>query len=121
MPAYVAGEVGAVAALLAGWAGLAGADVVPDAAGLAGLPARARPSAVPPAASRKARVSTTGSRAVRRRPGLGPVGPGAVGPGAALIDPVVDIGQDSPAPDFGRSHATLPMPPLPRPYAADSE
>jgi cyclohexadieny/prephenate dehydrogenase len=34
---------------------------------------------------------------------------------------IVDIGQDSPAPDFGRSHATLPMPPLPRPYAADSE
>jgi cyclohexadieny/prephenate dehydrogenase len=34
---------------------------------------------------------------------------------------IVDIGQDSPVPDFGRSHATLPMPPLPRPYAADSE
>src|SRR6478672_2104854 len=77
-----AGVVGVVAALLAGWAGLAGADVVPDAAWPAGLPARARPSAVPPAASRKARVSTTGSRAVRRRAGRAPVGPGAVGPGA---------------------------------------
>ncbi|MFL6972543.1 MAG: prephenate/arogenate dehydrogenase family protein, partial [Xanthobacteraceae bacterium] len=34
---------------------------------------------------------------------------------------IVDIGQDSPAPDFGRAHASLPMAPLPRPYAADSE
>ena len=51
-----AGVAGVVAELLAGWAGLAGADVLPDAAWLAGLPARARPSAVPPAASRKARV-----------------------------------------------------------------
>jgi cyclohexadieny/prephenate dehydrogenase len=34
---------------------------------------------------------------------------------------IVDIGQDSGAPDFGRAHAQLPMPPLPRPYAADSE
>src|SRR5712691_2152002 len=69
-----AGVVGVVAALLAGWAELAGAVVVPPpgAAWLAGLPARARPSAVPPAASRKARVSTIGSRAVRRREGLGP-------------------------------------------------
>src|SRR5690349_16857446 len=90
-----AGVVGVVAALLAGWAELAGADVVPDAAWPAGLPARARPSAVPPAASRKARVSTIGSRAVRRRAGRAPVGPsavgpGAVGPGAAPIGPVAD-------------------------------
>ncbi|MFL4983564.1 MAG: prephenate/arogenate dehydrogenase family protein [Xanthobacteraceae bacterium] len=34
---------------------------------------------------------------------------------------IVDIGQDSPVPDFGRAHASLPMAPLPRPYAADSE
>jgi cyclohexadieny/prephenate dehydrogenase len=34
---------------------------------------------------------------------------------------IVEIGQDSPAPDFGRAHPTLPMPPLPRPYAADNE
>jgi cyclohexadieny/prephenate dehydrogenase len=34
---------------------------------------------------------------------------------------IVEIGQDSAAPDFGRAHAPLPMPPLPRPYAADSE
>jgi len=34
---------------------------------------------------------------------------------------IVGIGQDSAAPDFGRAHAPLPMPPLPRPYAADSE
>jgi cyclohexadieny/prephenate dehydrogenase len=34
---------------------------------------------------------------------------------------IVEIGQDSPAPDFGRAHAALPMAPLPRPYAADSE
>ncbi len=69
-----AGEVGVVAALLAvvAWVGLAGAVVPPEAAWLAGRPARARPSAVPPAASRKARVSTTGSRAVRRREGLDP-------------------------------------------------
>ena len=67
--------MGAVAALLAvvAWIGLAGAVVPPEAAWLAGRPARARPSAVPPAASRKARVSTTGSRAVRRREGRGPV------------------------------------------------
>jgi cyclohexadieny/prephenate dehydrogenase len=32
---------------------------------------------------------------------------------------IVDIGQDSPAPDFGRPHAGLPHEPLPRPYAAD--
>ena len=88
-----AGVVGVVAALLEGWAGLlAGAVVLPEAAGLAGLPARARPSAVPPAASRKARVSTTGSRAVRRREGRGPgpVRPGPVGTGAGPIGPVAD-------------------------------
>src|SRR4029079_11818449 len=34
---------------------------------------------------------------------------------------VVQIGQDSPAPDFGRSHPGLPAEPLPRPYAADNE
>ena len=34
---------------------------------------------------------------------------------------IVEIGQDSAAPDFGRAHASLPLAPLPRPYAADSE
>ncbi len=34
---------------------------------------------------------------------------------------VVETGQDSGAPDFGRQHGPLPMAPLPRPYAADSE
>ncbi len=34
---------------------------------------------------------------------------------------IVEIGQDLAAPDFGRSPAPLPMAPLPRPYAADSE
>ena len=34
---------------------------------------------------------------------------------------IVEIGQDSPAPDFGRPHAGLPAEPLPRPYAADNE
>jgi cyclohexadieny/prephenate dehydrogenase len=34
---------------------------------------------------------------------------------------IIDIGQDSPAPDFGRAHPTLPAEPLPRPYAADNE
>jgi cyclohexadieny/prephenate dehydrogenase len=32
---------------------------------------------------------------------------------------IVEIGQDSPAPDFGRPHPDLPPGPLPRPYAAD--
>jgi len=32
---------------------------------------------------------------------------------------IVEIGQDSPAPDFGRAHRDLPHEPLPRPYAAD--
>src|SRR5438105_1258421 len=31
---------------------------------------------------------------------------------------IVEIGQDSPAPDFGRAHPELPHEPLPRPYAA---
>ena len=34
---------------------------------------------------------------------------------------IVDMGQDSPAADFGRAHAPLAVAPLPRPYAADSE
>jgi cyclohexadieny/prephenate dehydrogenase len=34
---------------------------------------------------------------------------------------IVEIGQDSEAPDFGRPHPGLPPPPLPRPYAADGE
>jgi cyclohexadieny/prephenate dehydrogenase len=34
---------------------------------------------------------------------------------------IVETGQDSAAPDFGRPHAPLPLAPLPRPYAADSE
>ncbi len=34
---------------------------------------------------------------------------------------IVEIGQDSPAPDFGRPHPALPETPLPRPYAADNE
>jgi cyclohexadieny/prephenate dehydrogenase len=34
---------------------------------------------------------------------------------------IVEIGQDSPAPDFGRPHPSLALDPLPRPYAADGE
>jgi cyclohexadieny/prephenate dehydrogenase len=34
---------------------------------------------------------------------------------------IVQIGQDSPAPDFGRAHPPKDASPLPRPYAADSE
>jgi cyclohexadieny/prephenate dehydrogenase len=34
---------------------------------------------------------------------------------------IVQIGQDSPAPDFGRPHPGLPAEPIPRPYAADNE
>jgi len=34
---------------------------------------------------------------------------------------IVELGQDSGAPDFGRAHAPLPLAPLPRPYAADSD
>jgi cyclohexadieny/prephenate dehydrogenase len=32
---------------------------------------------------------------------------------------IVELGQDSAAPDFGRAHASLPTAPIPRPYAAD--
>jgi len=32
---------------------------------------------------------------------------------------IVDIGQDSPAPDFGRAHPDLPREPLRRPYATE--
>jgi cyclohexadieny/prephenate dehydrogenase len=34
---------------------------------------------------------------------------------------IVQIGQDSAAPDFGRPHTAKALSPLPRPYAADSE
>jgi len=34
---------------------------------------------------------------------------------------IVEIGQDSPAPDFGRPHPDLPVEPLPRPYAASED
>jgi cyclohexadieny/prephenate dehydrogenase len=34
---------------------------------------------------------------------------------------ILQIGQDSPAPDFGREHPRLPHEPIPRPYAADTE
>ena len=34
---------------------------------------------------------------------------------------IVEIGQDSPAPDFGRSHPDLPVEPLPRPYTAGDD
>jgi cyclohexadieny/prephenate dehydrogenase len=34
---------------------------------------------------------------------------------------IVEIGQDSPAADFGRSHGGLPTGPLPRPYAVSDE
>ncbi len=33
---------------------------------------------------------------------------------------IVEIGQDSASPDFGRPHPELPAPSLPRPYSADS-
>ncbi|HZP75928.1 MAG TPA: prephenate/arogenate dehydrogenase family protein [Pseudolabrys sp.] len=39
----------------------------------------------------------------------------------AIRKGIVQIGQDSPSPDFGRAHPQLPEPPLPRPYAADNE
>jgi cyclohexadieny/prephenate dehydrogenase len=32
---------------------------------------------------------------------------------------IVEIGQDSPTPDFGRPHPDLPHAPVPRPYAAE--
>jgi cyclohexadieny/prephenate dehydrogenase len=34
---------------------------------------------------------------------------------------IVEIGQDAAAPDFGRPHPSLPVVPLPRPYASDDE
>jgi cyclohexadieny/prephenate dehydrogenase len=34
---------------------------------------------------------------------------------------IVELGQDSPVPDFGRPHPELPHAPLPRPYAADAD
>ena len=34
---------------------------------------------------------------------------------------ILQIGQDSPAPDFGRPHPALPQAPIPRPYAMDNE
>ena len=34
---------------------------------------------------------------------------------------IVEIGQDSPAPDFGRAHPGLPVAPLPRPYAVSDD
>jgi cyclohexadieny/prephenate dehydrogenase len=40
----------------------------------------------------------------------------------AIRKGIVAIGQDAPAPDFGRPHPGLPdVPPLPRPYAAEGE
>jgi cyclohexadieny/prephenate dehydrogenase len=39
----------------------------------------------------------------------------------AIRRSIVEMGQDSPAPDFGRSHPGLPSETLPRPYAADEE
>jgi len=53
----------------AGWVCELLAPVAPCVA--AGRPASAKPSAVPPAASTKARASTIGSTAVRRRGGRG--------------------------------------------------
>ena len=37
----------------------------------------------------------------------------------AIRKGIVDIGQDSPGPDFGRQHSGLPHEPLPKPYSAD--
>jgi cyclohexadieny/prephenate dehydrogenase len=34
---------------------------------------------------------------------------------------IVQIGQDSPAADFGRTHPPKPLAPLARPYSADNE
>ncbi len=39
----------------------------------------------------------------------------------AIRKGIVDIGQDSPSPDFGRPHPDLPHEPLPKPYAADQD
>jgi cyclohexadieny/prephenate dehydrogenase len=38
----------------------------------------------------------------------------------AIRKGIVDIGQDSPAPDFGRPHPDLPHEPLPKPYASET-
>jgi len=37
----------------------------------------------------------------------------------AIRKGIVEIGQDSPSPDFGRPHPDLPHEPLPRPYASE--
>ena len=37
----------------------------------------------------------------------------------AIRKGIVEIGQDSPAPDFGRPHPDLQPEPLPKPYAAE--
>lgn len=39
----------------------------------------------------------------------------------AIRKGIVDIGQDSAAPDFGRPHPDLPHTPLPKPYAAEED
>jgi cyclohexadieny/prephenate dehydrogenase len=39
----------------------------------------------------------------------------------AIRRSVIELGQDSPAPDFGRPHPGLPAESLPRPYSADQE
>jgi cyclohexadieny/prephenate dehydrogenase len=39
----------------------------------------------------------------------------------AIRKGILDIGQDSAAPDFGRPHPELPHEPLPKPYAADGD
>ncbi len=39
----------------------------------------------------------------------------------AIRKGIVDIGQDSATPDFGRSHAGLPHEPLPKPYASEKD
>ena len=39
----------------------------------------------------------------------------------AIRKGIVDIGQDLPAPDFGRPHPGLPHAPLPKPYAAEGD
>jgi cyclohexadieny/prephenate dehydrogenase len=39
----------------------------------------------------------------------------------AIRRSIIDLGQDSPAPDFGRPHPGLPADMLPRPYATDKD
>ena len=39
----------------------------------------------------------------------------------AIRKGIVDIGQDSPAPDFGRPHPDLPHEPMPKPYASEED